>query len=588
MRRLSRLRPTPSLRRSVLVAAGLCGLAALIVEYGTDLSARDRTLVRFLTGAAVGLFLVEQALAAVAVRPWRRWLRERWPTLLLSALLLAEMSLLLLFRHSAGVNRFLEQLHLPSLTRAYVVLAQFYILARLAVGLPRVHRRLAAARVRPAIAMMVIFFGVILGGTGLLLLPRATPAAAPITVLDALFTATSAVCVTGLIVRDTAVDFTVTGQVIIMILIQLGGLGIMSLTAFLSLLLGRGIGVRESSMLREVFQVPLWSDVGRVLRFIVILTLVAEAIGTAVLYWGLRDVIVAPGPRLFAAAFHAVSAYCNAGFSLFSGSLVGLDEHPIVAGAIAVLLVAGGLGFTVAAQLTDTARGRLRGRGRAVRLATQTRIVLSLTALLLGAGAGVILVLEWNGALAGHSWPGKLAHAFFQSATCRTAGFNTLPVPAFGNPALLIMMVLMFIGGAPGSTAGGIKVTTLAVMWANLQSGRHGFHQVRIGRREIDPSGVNRALIVVTSAAVAVALGTFVLLVLEGRDLMETGFEVVSAFGTVGLSLGLTPELSPLGRSLVIVLMFVGRLGPLTLAYGLTPAARDRQVRLPRTTVMVG
>jgi trk system potassium uptake protein TrkH len=442
-------------------------------------------------------------------------------------------------------------------------------------------------RIRPAAAFGLLYLGLILCGAALLLLPRATPPGAPLAPLDALFTSTSAVCVTGLIVRDTATEFTLVGQVIILILIQLGGLGIMSLTAFLSLLLGRGIGIRESSLLREVFQVPLWSEVGHLLRFIFAMTLVVEGIGAALLYIGLGEVVPVPETRLFTAVFHAVSAFCNAGFSTFSDSLMGVAGDGLIVGTIMGLLVAGGLGFTVAAQLAAFGVGRLR-TGRGGRLALQTRLVLLLSAALMVAGAVLLLLLERGAGLGEGGLGARLSHALFQSATCRTAGFNTVDLARWGAPALLVMMILMFIGGAPGSTAGGVKVTTLVVMWANVRALRQGFGRVRVGDREIEPTAVNRALIVVTGAAMILAVGIFTLLLTEGSDLLTTAFEATSALGTVGLTLGLTPDLSAAGRWVVILLMFVGRLGPLTLAYGLSPARRDPQVRLPRADIMIG
>jgi len=346
------------LRRLVLVAAGMCGIAGLIIEYGTYPAAWLLVLARVLSGTAVGLFLFEQGLSWRDHGTFQRYLRESWPTFILSVLLILELLALLAGRRTTWLNRILGDLSVGSVTRAYLIIIQFYIVSVFAVQLPHLHRRFASLRIRPAVAFVVTFMALIVLGAGLLMLPRATPSAHPLAPLDALFTSTSAVCVTGLIVRDTGSGFTVFGQTVILVLIQLGGLGIMSLTAALSLLLGRGIGVRESSLLREVFQVPMLSAVGRTVRFIILMTLGMEALGTVLLYRGLSGVVTDSGERLFTAVFHAVSAFCNAGFSTFNDSLVSVQDRPLVMGTVAGLLVIGGLGFGVVAQLLAWFRGR--------------------------------------------------------------------------------------------------------------------------------------------------------------------------------------------------------------------------------------
>jgi len=480
-------------------------------------------------------------------------------------------------------------LSVGSVTRAYLIIIQFYILAVFAVELPHLHQRFARMRVRPAVAFVLLFVGLILLGSALLMLPRSTPEESPIGPLDALFTATSAVCVTGLIVRDTGTGFTLFGQGVILVLIQLGGLGIMSLTAALSLLLGRGIGVRESHLLREVFQVPMLSAAGRTVRSIILMTLGLEAVGAVLLYRGLEGVVPETGARLFSAIFHAVSAFCNAGFSTFGDSLTGVAHQPLVMGTVTGLLVVGGLGFGVVVQLVAWLRGRaMRRSGPRERLGLHARVVLVVSIGLLLVGTSLLLAFEWDGALAGEGSGMKLAQAFFQSATCRTAGFNSLDLNALAPVSLFLMIVLMFIGGAPGSTAGGVKVTAVAIVWANLRSISRGLNKVRLGGRELDQVHVQRSMLVLSSMLVVAAIAVLVLLASEGRAFLPTVFEAFSALGTVGLSMGLTPGLTPVGRIVITVLMFIGRLGPLTLASSLTGAGREPRVRLPRGRILIG
>ena len=577
------------LRRLILVVAGLCGMAGLIIEYGTYPAGWALVTARVLSGTAVWLFLLEQVLAWRDHGTFRRYLKERWPSFFLSVLLLLEALALLAGQKTHWLDTVLGDHSAGSVTRAYLIILQIYIVSIFAVQLPHLHRRFASLHVRPAVAFVLAFLALIILGAGLLLLPRATPASQPLTPLDALFTATSAVCVTGLVVRDTGAGFTVFGQWVILVLIQLGGLGIMSLTAALSLLLGRGIGVRESSLLREVFQMPMVTAVGRTVRFIILMTLGAEVLGAALLYSGLDGIVADRGERVFTAVFHSVSAFCNAGFSTFDDSLVSLQDRPLVMGTVAGLLVIGGLGFGVVAQLLAWFHGRaLRRVGTEARLDLHSRVVLVVSGGLLLAGTAVIAWLEWNHALDGQGIGGKITQAFFQSATCRTAGFNSMDLNLMHPASLFLMIVLMFIGGAPGSTAGGVKVTSVAIVWANLRSIARGLNRVRLGRRELDTIHVQRSMLVLSAGLVLAALGLFTLLATEEKPFLETTFEVFSALGTVGLSLGMTGALSPAGRVVIIMLMFIGRLGPLTLASSLTGASRDPRVRLPRGRIMIG
>jgi len=577
------------LRPMLLVAAGMCGIAGLIIEYGTFPAPWVLVAARVLNGLAVGLFLVEQMVSLRQLGTFRHYIKERWPTFSLSVLLVLEIFTLLAGRETTWLNSTLGYLSMGTVTHAYLIIIQIYIVSVFVVQLPHLHKRFASLHVRPAVAFMVTFIVLIFMGAGLLLLPRATPSDLPLSLLDALFTSTSAVCVTGLIVRDTGSEFTIFGQTVILVLIQLGGLGIMSLTAALSLLLGRGIGVRESSLLREVFQVPMLSAVGRTVRFIILMTVVLEAAGAVGIYLGLEGVIVDRGDRLFTAVFHAVSAFCNAGFSTFDDSLVSLSRQPLVMGTISGLLVIGGLGFGVVAQLLAWMKGRaLRQTGRPGRLDLHSRVVLVVSAGLLVVGTATIVLLEWNNSLSGTGSGMKFAQAFFQSATCRTAGFNSMDLTLMNPATLFLMIVLMFIGGAPGSTAGGVKVTTVAIIWANLRSIGRGLNRTRLGKRELEAVHVQRAMLVLSAGLVLAAISLFILLATEEKPFLETAFEVFSALGTVGLSLGMTSVLSPAGRVVITILMFVGRLGPLTLASSLTGASRDPRVRLPRGRILIG
>jgi trk system potassium uptake protein len=591
VRHLPRIGRHLLLRAGLLILAGLFGLVGLILELGQRLSP-EVPGVGLLFGLAMVCFLAELVLAARDAPTWIFFLKRRWPAVTLTALLLIQV-LVLAFAGDADWLRLLsERTRLRSLTQVFLVVTQVYVTALLVISLPRLHARFAALKIRPGLAFLLIFLAAILVGGGLLCLPGATPPDHPITFLDAAFTATSAVCVTGLAVRDTGTQFTFLGQAVILLLIQLGGLGIMSLGAALAYFLGQGVGIREGSAMRELFQVPGVEQVAKLLRFIVGWTFAAEAIGATVLFFAMAPLVPGAGPRLFAAVFHSVSAFCNAGFGLFPRNLEGPAATAPILGTVAALIIVGGLGFTVALNLLVWARSRWRRRiwrqRRPVRLTIQTRVMLIGTFILLAGGTLGLSVLEWNGILAGLPPWSRIGHAFFQSVVCRTAGFNSLPIGAFGAPALFLMIILMFIGAGSGSTAGGVKITTLAVLWGDLRAIAAGRNQIRLFDREIGILTEQQATVVLLSGGAFGALGTFALLITDGRELLASVFEVVSALGTVGLSTGITPSLTPAGKFVLIVLMYVGRVGILTFAYGLVGPRRDRDVRMPTGDLMVG
>ena len=362
-------------------------------------------------------------------------------------------------------------------------------------------------------------------------------------------------------------------------------------TGFVSLLFGRGLGVGEAGLLRDLFEDRILTEARSLIRFIALMTLTAEVLGAVALWFGLADVEPDAGRRLWSAVFHSVSAFCNAGFSLYSDSLIGVAGQGRVVGPIAVLLIVGGLGFTVVANSLAWLKGRALRPQRHLprpRLYVQARVILIGTAILLLGGTAVLIVLEWNGALAGHSFGERISLAFFQAATCRTAGFNTMDLTTLSPAALLLMIVLMSIGAAPGSTAGGLKISTVAILGANLRAIATGVPAPRLHDRELPSRTVRRAFMVLTSWLVVSLIAVEILLMSEKADPMALTFEAISALGTVGLSLDVTPSLSPLGRGLVILLMFLGRLGPLAVAYGLVPPTRERGVRFPTGTVQVG
>lgn len=442
-------------------------------------------------------------------------------------------------------------------------------------------------------AWPIIFFAAasILGAV-LLRLPVSL-AGTPLSWTDALFTAVSAVCVTGLIVVDTGSFFSPFGQAVILGLIQVGGLGIMTITSLIFYLwhhrvsLADHLAVGQSLLLDPRFQL------GRFLIRVVVLVLSIEALGALALRLAAPD-----GFSWASAVFHAVSAFCNAGFALQSNSLVPWQDNWGVNAVFALLIVSGGIGFYVLVELGGMAKQiwRRRPGQRWQQCSWYTGVVLSSTGVLLVGGTLALLATGPHGFA--QDAPARVITAAFQSVTARTAGFNTIEIGAMTNAGLLVMIGLMFIGGAPGSCAGGVKVTTARTLWAFIRAQLSGGHrQTVIGRYAVEQRTMNRALLLLVFAGGLVVLAIGVLNITEGGRVphpqtkgifLDIVFEVVSAFGTAGLSTGLTAKLTPVGKYTLMLLMFVGRLGPILFLTALKDFQKPRHYAWPEQNLLIG
>ncbi len=437
---------------------------------------------------------------------------------------------------------------------------------------------------RPAQWVAGSFLAAILVGAALLALPASHAPGAEIGLLDALFTATSAVCVTGLIVVDTGTAFSRFGQLVILALIQVGGLGILTLGALAALLVGSRVGYRQRMQLQAQVHALHVGGVVRLVRGILVLVVTAEAAITLAL-WSRLAPLHGTWEGLYQAAFHAISAFNNSGFSTYADSLVGFTGDAVTVLVIGTSLVAGGLGHQVLIELG------LRLRRARRRLSLHARLALGVSVGLLAFGWLAVAVLEWtNPATLGALPTGeRLLAAAFQSATPRTAGFNVVDVGAMRPATLAVTMLLMFIGGSPGSTAGGIKTVTFFVLAGSAWSWARGHGELELAGRRLAAELVVRASVIAFLGAMVVGAGATALLVFDAQlGFLPLLFETVSAFGTVGLSMGVTPELGSGSRWVVIALMLIGRLGPLTAALALVEAPRAKLVRRPSEDVMIG
>lgn len=442
--------------------------------------------------------------------------------------------------------------------------------------------KLAFSRMSPAQILALTFLGLILMGTALLMLPWASTGA-PVGFVDALFTATSAVCVTGLAVLDTGTRYTFFGQFVIMLLIQFGGLGLMTMATMVAMVLGKQVTFRERLIIQEAFNQFSLEGMVKLARYVVLATLTVQSVAATVLFIRFQPQF-GTLRGLWYAVFHSVSAFCNAGFDLFGNfqSLERFTSDVTVNLVMMVLIISGGIGFSVLADLYT--KRSLKG------LALHSEVVLKVTALLIVVPAVLIGILEWNGALAAYDLPGRVLGSLFTAVTPRTAGFNTVPTGALSEATALLVMMLMFIGASPASTGGGIKTTTFAMVVLTVVAAVRGQGDVVIRGRRIAHQIAVKCLSIAAISLALVLTTTFVLLLTEDASFLDTLFEAISAFGTVGLSRGITPTLSTLGRLALIVTMFAGRVGPLTLVLAIIakPDPCAASVRYPEGKIIVG
>lgn len=430
----------------------------------------------------------------------------------------------------------------------------------------------------PPQILIVTFVSLIIFGAALLMLPFATTNG--ISFIDALFTSTSAMTVTGLIVLDTATAFTMFGQVVIMLLIQLGGLGIMTFAVFIYIAIGKKIGLKQRLIIKQALNQSTIGGVVKLAKRLLLFSLVVECI--AVVFLSVRWV-----PEygwfqgLYASVFHSISAFNNAGFSIWSDSLSGYVIDPVVNVVITLLFMIGGIGFTVVFDLWKTKKFK--------RLALQTKLMIVGTLILNILSFFVIFLLEFNNpaTIADFSTLGKIQASYFQAVTPRTAGFNTLDIGQMEESTLFYMITLMFIGGGSASTAGGIKLTTtLAILLATIAFFKNRQH-VSIYNRSLSYHVIIKALALTIAGMCVVIFTTFVLNLTEDAPFLTILFESVSAFGTVGLSMGLTGDLTFIGKVMIIGTMLIGKLGPLTFAFAFATQSPDL-VKAPEEDILTG
>ncbi|GAB3820370.1 TrkH family potassium uptake protein [Pontibacter rugosus] len=522
----------------------------------------------------------------------RKFLKRTWFEAILMTIVFINQVCTYLFGFPIIYNVF-EGVGIPLSVEFYRVMISLYMLVFLIVELLETRIHLRTIQLKPSLTFLLSFIFLILLGTGLFMLPKMTNAPDGMRFIDALFMSASASCVTGLAVVDPGTYFTFSGQVVLLLLIQMGGLGILTFATFFASLMKQGIGIKQHVAMYELLESESLFSTKGLLRKLIFLTLVIEGIGAVAIFfmWGPEAQFTNLGSKIFFSVFHAVSAFCNGGFSLYPE---GLYTQPIRFSyllhlVIAMLIILGGLGFpTILDLFSPTAmRNRMAKPWRNWKM--MTRVVVYTTAILLTIGTVGFFLLEYFNTLSDMNFAEALITAFFQSVTTRTAGFNTVDISALTVPTLLMFIVLMFIGASPGSTGGGIKTTTFSVILFAVLTTIRNKRNMEIGHRTIPHSVAYKAFTVFAFAVGFNMLFVFILAITDAQfDILKLAFEQVSAFATVGLSTGITAGLSDAGKSVIILSMYMGRVGTLTLALALSTRASSIAYKYPATHLAVG
>ncbi len=573
---------TPTLNIITVIATTLAAVS-LIIDFGGFVHPYFRRYIAILDWSIVVLFLADSLVKWGLEKFSLDYLKRNWPDFALISLFLVIVLFVLGYSPTSSQTGWVPLLVNLSFIRIYILIVRLYVIGSPLFRVVDARRRAMKTTLAPAQLVVLSFIFVILMGTGFLLLPGAVAQNEKIKVIDALFTATSATCVTGLIVVDTGSYFTRFGQIVILILIQIGGLGLMTITTFFTLIFGRDMNVRENIIMSATLNIKTLSKVSNLVVSILILTFSFELLGAFLLYfaWSGYDSFTW-GPKFYYCIFHSISAFCNAGFSLFPNSFENFKDNIFFNIIITSLIIFGGLGF---AALVNIARSIIFKKER---LSLHTKLILIITASLIFAGMLLIALIEWNNSLSDLPGKTKIISSYFLSITPRTAGFNTINMQNLTYECYFLIIILMFIGASPGGTGGGIKTSTFGIFLGTIWSMLQGRSSVEIFKRNVSKDDVNNALLLTILALMLLATFGFILLLTQEGDPMHIFFELFSAFGTVGLSAGITPQLTIIGKVIIIMTMFIGRVGPLTLLLAIRQRREAIMYEYPEEPVMIG
>ncbi|MBD1397009.1 ATPase [Pontibacter sp. JH31] len=587
----SKLRAYKMMRRTTytltIVAIGL-----LLYAHGVVVDHDTIQIIFYAIDAILGVFVLIYLLRILYGFERVKFLKRTWFEGSLMAIILINHIGTYVFGFPIIYNIF-EGIGVPLSVELYRLLVSLYMLLLLVIELLETKVHLKTLQIKPAITFLMSFITLITLGTAMFMLPKMTNDPDGMRFVDALFMATSASCITGLTVVDPGTYFTLSGLVVLLVLVQLGGLGVMTFATFFAMLMREGLGIKQHVAMYEIMESESISFTKGLLRKLIIMTLSIEAIGAVIIFntWGQETEFVSLGSKIFFSVFHAVSGFCNAGFSLYPE---GLYSNPLRSAytlhlTIAALVIFGGIGFpTIIDVFSPKAmRARMNAPWRNWKL--MTRVTVYATTALLAFGTVMFFMLEYFNTLSHLSFIEALIASFFQSMTTRSSGFSTVDISEVSVPMLLIMMILMFIGASPGSMGGGIKTTTFTVIilsvWATIAQKRN----IEIGKHTIPHSVSYKAFAVFTFAVVFNVFFLIILSISDAQfDIVRLAFEQVSAFATVGLSTGITAGLSDVGKTVIILSMYIGRVGTLTLALAISTRAVSTAYRYPDTHLAIG
>ncbi|MBN2601567.1 MAG: TrkH family potassium uptake protein [Candidatus Marinimicrobia bacterium] len=562
-------------------------ILSLFLEYGIHQTSTIFWITNILDYFIIILFIIETVLRISRAERKISYIRNNLFDLLLLTVIVGLFIYTRYMRYILGIGE------VSRLSTNIILIRNTFNILKIFGRVKRLNAYIKSISSHPAQTIAFSFIIIILLGTIFLMLSISTADNSRIGIVNSLFTATSAVCVTGLIVVDTATKFSLFGKIVIMILIQIGGLGIMILSYFGAFVVGKRISIEEKLALSYLLNEQDMQKLSISIMKIILITFGIELTGALILYGNFNNLYGDSFKAVLFSMFHAVSAFCNAGFALFTDSLESFKSDIAMNFTIAGLIITGGISFPVIFNLIENFKTNIETnifshRIRKSQLTLNTKVVLIITAILIISGMLFVYGIEHKGNLVQNDLKTQYLASFFQSVTLRTAGFNTINIATLRVPTLLLMVLFMFIGGASGSTAGGVKVNTVSVIIAYLKSVLYSRKETTLLNNFLSKSLINKSFLIVLLALGAIFIGTFILSLLEPFPLEYILFEVVSAFGTVGLSTGITGSLCIMSKIIIIMLMFIGRLGPMTLIIAMSQRPALVRIKYPEGNILIG
>jgi potassium uptake TrkH family protein len=563
---------------------------SIILYYGFPVTDKTFYWSQFIIKTSFAFYVLKYFVSLVMNFRIRKYIRHTWFEGLVVLGILTNFILISFFGiHFSNIISY--EFGISHFGSYSLIFIQFYFFVFMLIELSKASKFLSKINLGPSSLMLISFVLLITTGSLLLMLPEMTTHG--IHYIDALFTSTSACCVTGLVSVDTATCFTLKGKFIIMLLIQFGGINIISFATFFATFSSGSSGLKNQSILKDILSTDELSSTRTLLQEIIFFSIGIELIGAILMYsyWSYHGTLHGQGETIFFSIFHSVSAFNNAGFGLWTNNIYDttVRHQYFIQVVIMCLIFFGGFGFMAMQDLFNPRRILMRRKYRWKKLKLSTSVALQTSLILIVVGAAFFFFLEQNKSIAGESRISQICASFFQSVSARTAGFNSVDFSLVGQPALIILIILMFIGASPGSTGGGIKTTTFFILFKSALATLTGKKNIEIKKHTISFKLVDQAYTIVLFSISLIFISAFLLTITESDiDFMKILFEVVSAFGTVGLSTGITPGISVAGKLILICTMYVGRVGTLTIGLAFVKKAISTKYKYSHGSILIG